>query len=85
MTIPSGPLRENIENLKNYNHIFLNGNLENSDTLKKEILSINATAIIHEGRYEPVNLNEFDLKEKYLIFLELGSINICFYVKELWL
>ena len=47
MTIPSGPLRENIENLKNYNHIFLNGNLENSDTLKKEILSINATAIIH--------------------------------------
>ena len=50
MTIPSGPLRENIENLTNYNHIFLNGNLENSDTLKKEILSINATAIIHEGR-----------------------------------
>ena len=73
MTIPSGPLRENIENLKNYNHIFLNGNLENSDTLKKEILSINATAIIHEGSYEPVNLDEFDLKEKYLIFSGIGN------------
>ena len=73
MTIPSGPLRENIENLKNYNHIFLNGNLENSDTLKKEILSINTTAIIHEGSYKPINLDEFDLKEKYLIFSGIGN------------
>ena len=73
MTIPSGPLRENIENLKNYNHIFLNGNLENSDTLKKEILSINTAAIIHEGSYEPVNLDEFDLRDKYLIFSGIGN------------
>ena len=28
-TIPAGPLRESINNLKNYKHIFLNGNLEN--------------------------------------------------------
>ena len=73
MTIPSGPLRENIKNLKNYKNIFLIGNLENSDKLKKEILSINATAIIHEGSYEPVNLGEFDLKEKYLIFSGIGN------------
>ena len=73
MTIPSGPLRENMENIKNYNHIFLNGNLENSDTLKKEILSINTTAIIHEGSYKPINLDEFDLKEKYLIFSGIGN------------
>ena len=25
MTIPAGPLRETINNLKNYNHIFING------------------------------------------------------------
>ena len=35
MTIPAGPLRENINNLKNYNHVFLNGNLENLDEFKK--------------------------------------------------
>ena len=29
MTIPSGPLRENIKNLKKYKNVFLNGNLEN--------------------------------------------------------
>ena len=29
LTIPAGPLRENISSLKNYKHIFLNGNLEN--------------------------------------------------------
>ena len=29
LTIPAGPLRESINNLKNYKHIFLNGNLEN--------------------------------------------------------
>ena len=37
MTIPAGPLRENINNLKNYNHVFLNGNLENLENLKNEI------------------------------------------------
>ena len=35
MTIPSGPMRESIDNLKNYHHVFLNGNLENIEELKK--------------------------------------------------
>ena len=25
LTIPAGPLRENIKNLKNYEHVFING------------------------------------------------------------
>ena len=33
MTIPSGPLRERLNNLKKYNEIFIIGNLEN---LEKE-------------------------------------------------
>ena len=37
MTIPAGPLREDINNLQYYNNIFLNGNLENLENLKKEI------------------------------------------------
>ena len=35
MTIPSGPLRENINILKKYENIFLNGNLENLEYLKR--------------------------------------------------
>ena len=35
MTIPSGPLREDVNSIKKYEHIFLNGNLENLEDLKK--------------------------------------------------
>ncbi len=73
MTIPSGPLREDIKNLKNYKNLFLNGNLENLDYLKKEILSINPNINIHIGKYEPTNINEFDKKYNYLVFSGIGN------------
>ena len=73
MTIPSGPLRENINNLKNYEHIFLNGNLENIDYLKREIIKFNSKINIHLATYEPINLNEFKKNEKYLIFSGIGN------------
>ena len=41
LTIPAGPLRESINNLKKYKHIFLNGNLENLDDIKRYIYKIN--------------------------------------------
>ena len=68
MTIPSGPLRESINNLKNYKYLFLNGNLENLETNKKEIFKINSKINIYIGKYEPKNLNEFDTNHKYLFF-----------------
>ncbi len=73
MTIPSGPLRESINNLKNYKHLFLNGNLENLETIKKEILEINPKINIYIGQYEPKNLNEFDTKKNYLVFSGIGN------------
>ena len=73
MTIPSGPLRENIKNLKNYDHVFLNGNLENIDYLKREIIKFNSKINIHLATYEPINLNEFEKNEKYLIFSGIGN------------
>ena len=75
MIIPSGPLRENINNLKNYNHVFLNGNLENIDNLKKQIIKINSNISIHLGKYEPINLDEFEKDEKYLVFSGIGNHN----------
>tara|TARA_Y100000768_G_scaffold373922_1_gene343102 strand:- start:1034 stop:1966 length:933 start_codon:yes stop_codon:yes gene_type:complete len=73
MTIPSGPLRENINKLKKYDHACLNGNLENVDPIKNEILKINPDINIHVAKYEPVNLNEFKKEEKYLVFSGIGN------------
>ena len=73
MTIPSGPLRENINNLKDYKHLFLNGNLENIDSLKKEILTINPNINIYTGKYEATNINEFKKNYNYLVFSGIGN------------
>ena len=73
MTIPSGPLRENLENLKKYQHLFLNGNLENLENLKQQILEINPEINIHIGKYKPINLENFDNKDKYIIFSGIGN------------
>ena len=73
MTIPSGPLRENINNLKKYKHIFLNGNLENLENLKKQIFEINPKINIHLGKYRPINLDEFNQNDKYIIFSGIGN------------
>ena len=73
MTIPSGPLRENLKNLKKYQNLFLNGNLENLENLKQQILEINPEINIHIGKYEPINLENFDNKDKYIIFSGIGN------------
>ncbi len=73
MTIPAGPLREEIKELKNYDHIFLNGNLEDAEKLKKQILEINSHITIHLGKYKPLNINEFDKNENYYVFSGIGN------------
>ena len=73
MTIPAGPLREDINNLKNYDHVFLNGNLENLDEIKTQILKINSKINIHLGKYEITNLNEFQKEDYYLVFSGIGN------------
>ena len=73
LTIPAGPLRESINNLKNYQHVFLNGNLENLDIIKKYIFAINSKINLHLGKYVPLNLSEFNTQEKYLVFSGIGN------------
>ena len=73
MTIPAGPLREDINNLKNYDHVFLNGNLENLDEIERQILRINSKINIHLGKYEITNLNEFQKEDDYLVFSGIGN------------
>ena len=73
MTIPAGPLRETINNLQKYDHIFLNGNLENIDNIQKEILSINPRSNIYIGKYEATNINEFNKQDNYFVFSGIGN------------
>ena len=47
-TIPSGPLRENIKNLKKYKNVFLNGNKENTENIKKYIHEIDPNINIYQ-------------------------------------
>ena len=73
LPMPAGPLRENLRNLKKYHHVFLNGNNENLDDIKKHLLKINSKINIHVGKYKPTNLNEFDKHRKYLVFSGIGN------------
>jgi len=73
LTIPAGPLRESINNLKNYKHIFLNGNLENLDDIKKRIYSINPNINVYIGKYVPLEIEKFNKNKNYLVFSGIGN------------
>ena len=73
MVIPSGPLRQDLSILKNYNHIFLNGEKQNYSELENKALEINPNITIHKGKYVPTNLNEFNINNNYLAFSGIGN------------
>ena len=70
--LPAGPLRESLEEIKNYDFIFLNGEKKNKKLLNK-LKSINKNLKIFEGKYKPLNLKSFDLNKKYLMFCGIGN------------
>ena len=72
-TIPAGPLREKLSVLKNYKHVFLNGNLENLENITNKLKRVNPNLIIHLGEYEPVNLDQFNVNDKYIVFSGIGN------------
>ena len=70
--LPAGPLRENLDEVKNYDLIFLNGEKKNNKFLSK-LRSIDKNLKIFQGSYKPLNLKNFDLKKKYLMFCGIGN------------
>ena len=71
--IPAGPLREKISSLKKFDAIFLNGNLENFENIKMQIHEVNSKIEIFRSFYKISNINNYDLKSKYLIFSGIGN------------
>ena len=70
--LPAGPLRESVNQIKNYDIAFINGEKKNKD-LNLKLKSINKNLQIFEGKYKPSNLKAFDLKKKYLMFCGIGN------------
>ena len=71
--IPSGPLREKIENLKNYDIVFLNGKDDNTENIREIIHRLNPKIEIFESDYKIQNLKELDINSNYLIFSGIGD------------
>ena len=71
--MPAGPLRENLNSLKNYDMVFFNGinNLEkiNKDKIKKT----NKNIKIFETYQKAINLKEIKKNVSYLIFSGIGN------------
>ena len=72
LLLPAGPLRENISELKNYDCVFLNGEIKSS-VVKKKIKSINKDIEIFQGSYDPLNLNIFNRNKNFLMFCGIGN------------
>ena len=73
MTIPAGPLREDLNSIKKYKNVIINGNLENIEEIKYQILKIDKNINVYKGVYKPINLDEFSKNEKYLVFSGIGN------------
>ena len=72
LLIPSGPLREVMTEIKNYDAVFLNGEKSNKK-LSKYLKKLNNNIKIFEAKYKPKNLRSFNLKKNFLFFCGLGN------------
>ena len=73
LTLPSGPLRENVNNLRLYNNLFLNGNDERLTDIKNQIKKINPKININQGKYVPLNIEDFNKEYNYIVFSGIGN------------
>ena len=73
--IPSGPLREKINTIKNYHGIFLKTVNEDSnlDYIFNRIRNINPNIEIFETNVEIKNINKFNIDKNYVIFSGIGN------------
>ena len=73
--IPSGPLREKMNALKNYHGIFLKTVNDNSnlDYIYNKIREINPNIEVFESNIEIKNISKFNIDKNYIIFSGIGN------------
>ena len=71
--LPAGPLRENLNSLKNYDVVFFNGvnNLKKED--RDEIKKINNNIEIFETHQKLLNIKKIKKNKNYLVFSGIGN------------
>lgn len=72
MTIPSGPLRENLSAIKRAKMVVING--KQNDNFEKKLLSISKNIKIFYSSYKPLNIEEFKNKQLFA-FAGIGNPN----------
>ncbi len=79
MTLPSGPLRENMNAIKKAHIVVINGN--KNELFENKILNISNKIKIFYSKYSPSNIDEFKNK-KLLAFAGIGNPNNFFELLE---
>ena len=71
--IPAGPLRENIDSIKKFDIVFLNGADINNEEKREQIFKINKNIKIYESNYKLKALDKFDISQNYVAFSGIGN------------
>ena len=71
--IPAGPLREKLNSLKKYDIVFLKNHNSKTNEIKEIIKKQNPLIKIFQMSLNPENMQNFDLRQKYLIFSGIGD------------
>ena len=71
--IPAGPLREKLKSLNKYDAVFLKNNNNNIQEQVNLIQKFNSNIKIFETYFEIINLEKFNLDDKFIIFSGIGN------------
>ena len=73
--IPSGPLRESLDNLNKYKNIVVNGN-QKDEINNKSFFSENLKKLnFYNSTYHFINLNDFNVDDSFIVFSGIGNHN----------
>jgi len=75
MLMPSGPLRESLNEIKKFDAIFLKNIGKKSQNIIQEIKKIKSSMKIYNLNYAIKNLKKYDLKKEYIAFSGIGNPN----------
>ena len=72
-TIPAGPLREPLRNIKSYKNVFFVGNDENTENLEKYLKKFDMNLNFYNSKYKILNLSKFNLNDQFIVFSGIGN------------
>ena len=71
--MPAGPLRENLNSLKKYDAVVINGDSSENKKIIETIKNIKSDIKIFESYYIPSNLHDLDINKEFIAFSGIGN------------